>query len=1145
MSLDRLNRIIKIIANDSDNLLKGLIDNKEELSDNKEELSDKLVEEITNPQEPKLDPKDIPGTVKEIKVPKGQIPMFPSGSEAEALQEVQVIAPQKAIYSICPICKSKNDPVEKTPSRLTYRVQCEKCPKLYNRIRKLIEDQGLSEEEAINAASTDRYSPNILRQVWENSGLSDISQSSIEKQEPNLRTKVENILRYRLNVKRDDSGKITTDYQGFPIPLEKPKYFTTFDLSKKLRWSPDHLVDFLESKGFSPLPIGGMGKSDMPGHQPPEQEQTENENKLRELQVMLRKITKTNEVKNEIKNEIMQTIDKIRKAEAAGDKEKVSYLESFIKKLRKQLGELEGLPSPESNALKDQIENKINELQKVISEEQKQQTTVPRFKTSWLNVWNIEKIQGAIKERVEEIIKVIEPIEKAIYFGRRMRYYEKTQKAAEEAKEQLSLELKQLSANYDAFDRKQFARLIQLREIEDEKELAKKEKEFGIQLKILEKSYGKELDRFLKLRENILFRLEKAEERSQKSKEAAEAYADKFVLLTSKFGYKWTDGEEKNEVLDNLEKIIESKTSKASLKAFVKMAIEEEQLELWKEDKKKELEPMSGIHFFEAGKEVVPEPKVIEKEPEEETVPEPKAAPFRRPTNIADFGKGKGSYKYKFDINELSDGKITNKRSVTGKFQFTPGYRYPDIEQALESKIQELAKKHNISDNSYVKITVTSKDTSRSYSFSTRNGKINWMGTNEVKRHLVKNQPDVAQMLNNGLISLNDLVEINGKLYEKSYLEKGYGEEGKKEKRPFVPKTQEKHVESIKSRIERKVKKLLSNPTYAPIIENLKKQLESKTITEDEFNEKVLQEDIKAKKTTMEEEKEEFIIPPPTMSSVKPMEEKEMTKCPYKGCGASIQKGAPTCWKCKSPIASQKTVLKVVRTNMRLELESEQINPITRTKEMVTKVIYPPRYSLVTIELDSNGEPISAKCEQLGFEKREGHTKNVPNYPEVWSEAGDLIKEILNNPKYSEEDKKEVKENKNKFYELLIEEKVRIGEIEPEKAKKLKPWSSTLPRVTAPLSNEKGHIKPCKKCPSKVTGPFDAAKLKDTCSEIAMAIKSLTKPMSNVFPYEELRLVTEKEFKQTPQKVTETKPWWLADDKKASRMDKIVKLMNK
>lgn len=465
---------------DPNEWLNKLLEEKTEEPKKEEEPKEEEPKEYKPPE-----PLELPGQLKEVEYPE-QVPMFPEGQEVPFKK---VFTPSFALFSECPTCRTKIDPIElpKGSKRYLYREECPRCRQLYRRINELVE-KGSSPEEAINTISTIRYGKDILKKIWDTQGHTNIIDEPLQKDiTPSIYRKVEDALRFRLNVKRDKEGNIVYGPQGFPIPEFPPKYITTYDLAKKLKWNPDYLVEFLESKGFSPIPFGGIKGTD-------------------------------------------------------------------------------------------------------ISQ---------KFNTSWYNVWNLDKIKGAIEKRQEEV--------KAMYFGRRSHYFEDLAKKSSSLQEKLKKEKKQLKSSLEPIKRKAFQLLFQYRNADyNEKEALQNriQRTLGYNAEALENKYGNDLDKYMRLQQVKNEQIEKAKEEEIQAKKSAEDYANRFIEFTSNMGYTWTDNKgnkvlNKDELLAEIEKSVNLPKSEASIKYIIRKGAE--QIPLWEEEKeeKEEEKPLSGIHFFE------------------------------------------------------------------------------------------------------------------------------------------------------------------------------------------------------------------------------------------------------------------------------------------------------------------------------------------------------------------------------------------------------------------------------------------------------------------------------------------------------------------------------------------------------------------
>jgi len=970
------------------------------------ELPEQLKEEVQYPVQPSLFP--------------GEAPTYPAGIPFK-----KIYSPSFSMSKQCPICKSKLDPIEQLKGKITYREECPKCKYIYNRMQKLVQNQNLTPQEAINFVFNEkhkRYNPDALKTIWESGGnISILDEPIIRNEKPGISTRVHDFLRFNLNVKKNVDGNIIYNKHGFPIPLQPPKFFTTHELAKKLEWHPDHVVEYLEGYGHSPLPIGGISRGVVPNFPPPERDMTENERILRSKQKLLDKLTYPEKTIDGYKSELASLKKELSQFETPGGPEmemglstkkrsqpigspeqrraRALEIKEHAPIIMKQIQEVQQIANRTPLEYKQQLEREIKELGATIKQEQKEEIGRERFKTSWYNVWNLDKIKGDLKERLIRIEQVIKPLKKLQYFGSKYLYFDQLADKAAKKKIQDSWSNEgsyligsrvKGSDNYiykarkedgqnidpvleknkeekdrywvrenkdmktakieslDPYKRKAFKLLQVLQQAKNASELAKLERKFKITKKSLEKHYGKSLDMFLSELAFIEKEAKVAAETEQENLEKAEDYFNRFRDISSLMGlHKWKDpdtGEsiKTPEIMDKIDDILgihtESIPKRGSL--YFRQAADPKQLSLWEEEEEKEEEEPprgSSIHFFGPGTQHKPV-QIMEKDPIESI------APTKKP-----------------------------------------------------SKKEE------------------------------------------------------------------DEDEMEVKLPEHKFIE-------------------------------------------------------------------------------------------PTPSEEK--EPQEFTKtCPYSGCGAKISEDATQCWKCKTPMDTKNTVQKVVKGTIRITQEVERKDPITGeiTKEKVT--FYPPKFSLITIGLNAEGKPQSVECRELPYSKRPG-SRPVPSHNNIWEEAQKEIKEMLESPDYSDEQKKKIKDRSKYAYELLFKQKQEEGEIHS----KTNPWQKQMPAIGVPritkqqvkrpgLSNiEVTKYKGCDKCPDKMFGPFTKEKLDMMCPEMIKGLKSMTKSVANVWPYKEVRHITEKEREagQGPEgKKTESRPYYYADDKTASRFDKILALSQK
>jgi hypothetical protein len=1096
-------------------------------------------------EEEEIAQRPIPGEVIETEVPE-QMPLFP-GSEQEFMPFVKKLAPGGIAFVECPVCGARNDPLEllkgEKGKSFQTREECANCQKLYIRMNKLTEDEGMTPEEAIaEVARTSRYDKPILTQIWESSGSTDISEEEQQlNPQPSDRDRAKFLLEKVLNIKRRPDGEPLTDAFGNPRPLSKQRYVTLYHLAKKLRWEPDHLLNILEDAGKKVMvPIAG--KTDVPETKPAlERDLTDAERAYRILQVQL---SKTKEP-----------------------------------------------------LLRGEIEAKMTALEKEM-ESEKAEPSKKRFKREWYNIWDMKAIEDVIKNRMEEVETIIMPIEKAIYFGSQARRYAAAAEKAAQEKERLENMKTSLKENLDAFTLKSFQRLYKFRTAKNARERTRLQIEFGISQEVLERSYGKSLDSYLNMHGRLERRIANQEQREISSTEKSDSFAERFQDYTTEMGYEWFDevtGEpiiNSDEIFNSMMGFIDEKTGEIpqeptekkraeEIQNIMKTADspEEDQLSLWEEEKIPDTETAFGPEPREIPKPEPPETKKPELEPEPEEVDPEETKP-----KLWQFGNVQGIYNYKISVLSADGQKNPKLPRMAGKMKFTPGYKYESLQKALEDKVPGLLKKYNLGsfDNASILITVSFKPRSQSYLVKIVNGNIKWLGNHGVKKQLLEAYPELKKEWQLGLLKIEDLVELNGTLLEKSVLEKGYvGPTEEKKVMKTKPTIKEKHKPKVKSAPKKQVLQEKLQAVEKELAVSPSKELENqKTKLLDELEEIGYEEELQ--ETEFKPEESPFYTP-----IVPGKEEEKLPRksCPYPGCEGYVYEGGDYCPTCNSPIDTETKINKIVLTF--IPKNEEIIDPNTGTpiinpetgeaeKERVGSI---PQYSLVTIQM-KNDEPQWAECSQLTSK-----TKKHVAFPNVQRMVDSFIKK-LDGSEYAEEQKKMVTtlmENdmtiakkhdeldniemqlqgadgaeqerlnkrkgaiidslksyinikKSKLYENAVN---KLSELErlPENAK---PWTYELISVSAPGTS-------CQKCPDRIQGPFNEDKLKAVkCWAVKKAILSLTKstPQPNVWPYHKFRSVTEKEKerakKEPARKRIDVSPWWRADDKFASRFEKII-----
>jgi hypothetical protein len=790
-----------------------------------------------------------------------------------------------------------------------------------------------------------------------------------------------------------------------------------------------------------------------------------------------------------------------------------------------------------------------------------------RYKATYLSIWNWAQVKPVFAEWIKELEEKIIPEEKVERAKGSIQRITEALESSKSQQETIEEELKILAK--DAPNKK-FLRLLRAFRQASPEEIDSLKKKYKVTREMLEKKYGKELDYFVKLvehRQTILGKISKKRSELQKRLEQRKSWL--FKLLEQQ-GYKFnidteiaekekddelkeleaelggTTSEEQEEVSE-LEKELTSRLNVLhSLLRFSAVPFGPKQLGLFgdepEEEEGKFLEPKVK-ELFQKPFEPVQGPR---QEPEEKPIiPELKPEIIKPKKIIHDpFGTTKGRYKIYF----ISfDPATKEKKNLNGVFEYTPGARSKNVEEALKKRVTDkfntlLVETHGLTPGSYVKAIVSDPAlNTNTYSFNIdKDGKMVWHGTKvedrRRKQKLLEYQPDLKLQWVNGLIKIDDLVEVDGKLIEKERLEKGYIS-------PEEEKPKAKQIE--RSEIIKRVPK-------PKRIDILRKKKELGIISEDEISElnelEIAQKDqerieeLSAKKDLTSEEKlelenlknlyedTEFSPSEKPIPEATELSSKEFTrKCPYPGCGAKVPDNAEMCWKCKSPIAKNELRKVVVRRVAKRELITKQVrDPITNqiTMEPEEKVTVFPIHSLVTLTTDDDGKPVSARCEKLSVSYKEtGGTKKVPAFPKIMKEIQSAIDKINKDPKYTAEQKEKAKSKINEIYQRKVTE--QSGE-SPWKTIKPKTLQAGLPRDI------------CEDCPGEIKAPFEGA-----CGDINAVLKSLDPNEKVPYGYTILDYEKARHIAEAPEKTH--RPWTTdkmpdAKDGKFARFDSIMKL---
>lgn len=902
--------------------------------------------------------------------------------------------------------------------------ECKKCKNLYNRMRRKTDFYKRSPEDAVRELSAETsYAYNILKKIWNTLGVTPLTTENVEEfDNPSLSKQVEDMLWYRFNAERDEkTGEPKTDERGLPIPLRKPLYYSTKQLALGLRLTPELFV---------------------------------------------------------------QKIDEYNTGKDEKDWVRPAYSADIVSdRTHKQWG---------------------------------------RYKATYLSIWNWQRTKPAFAEWIRELEEKILPMEKT---ERTRASIERMETALEDSKSQLETAREQLKLLDETPSRKYLKLLQAFREATDAQR-ALLEKKYKVTQDKLEKAHGRELDYLLKQRELqrekaafILESRKKLQEKLEKRKEwlfklyekkgyqftvekevAAKEKEAEFKELEAEFGgagTMTTEEEELEQELIGMARIRElDRLLKLSAKPFQPglFGDEPEPSDDPHEKLRKMLDPSGrGTPLFQGPQptpEMEPEPEPEPVEPEMGPFPERGAVPLKpRRTYKDPFGTVKGRYQISFSA---VDPVTKEKKTLRGRFEYTPGARSKNVEEALKKRITDkfqalLVSEHGLGPGTYVKALVTDPETrTKPYSFKIgEGGEMVWFGAaveeRRRKRELLEYQPELKSMWVNGLITLDDLVEVDGKLVEKEVFEKGYVEPpAQKLLKPKEFKPVDPHVSVIAPKKR---------------IDMLRRKEEAGIITEDEKFELHNLEDIERDMARIEELSAKEVLTPeeekelaelrdlhgkvefdpsirakevPESGEREPVEFTRM--CPYQGCGAKIPEDARTCWKCKSPVAQNEIRKSVMKRIWKKEVV-EVKNPTTGQVEYEEVSKSWPVFSLVTIKTDKRGRPVAARCEKLRANRPKVKTKG-PLFPDIMESLQKALGKIEKDPKYTPKQKQHAKDRLKELYEKKVEEEqsgaAAWGTVDSYKTR------AGLPHDV------------CEDCPGVVKAPFEGA-----CDEIRVVLQSM------------------------------------------------------
>jgi len=536
------------------------------------------------------------------------------------------------------------------------------------------------------------------------------------------------------------------------------------------------------------------------------------------------------------------------------------------------------------------------------------------------------------------------------------------------------------------------------------------------------------------------------------------------------------------------------------------------------------------------------------------------------------FGNQKGVYEVAF---EWRGDYEWSPPAWYGKFRHSPERSKRNFEDLIKNKIEARFTKSLLktmkSDNpnfpdttekKYVRVTVIEPFTEekRIYSmlFNRLTGKFNWKSTTveerkEKQRRLKLPEHKELKILHehidprgDSMLSLDDLILV--------------GKNGLKNiKEPFEEKVRPP------SKLISKKPRMPKERGESPVVQKQKEQFEALS-PEDQEYEKGLFIDGEASKYALYFKNELGLEQDPESKEPRGMGEKTIPesmkeeikklevsgKCPH--CDAAILGGETYCTNpdCKHPTEKGKKHL-IVEEYMTWKEEREKKDrrgkPIynSLTQEVETEEIRRrvPSYSLVTISFHKNGKPKSASCQkvnsQMGTKTDTGGQRNRPRFRDIWNKAKEEYAEKL---KLSKKDVRQALIQKRQEAYVTQSQKEHPG---------ANPYSyGRLPKVSPPKSrtdiSQKARKDPKATERAKCRGwpLFREQKLprnleKIECVTVQAAVKFvLGEPLpagARVWPYEEVTDVQQ----QDPTR-SYTTPEFAADDKKASRFDRVYKL---
>lgn len=205
-----------------------------------EEEPDEFEEEPEAEEEPKeIEPVD------EEPVPDEEKVEMPSSLETETPVETEEYSgvlkkysPGAILAKTCPTCHYDNRPI--------YTKECQNCKKVYNNLKNFIsmkrkQDPKYSYNQAFEefASKFKHITPKAMAEIYWTKGETPLKE--VNEIEYSPRKHLEDVIWYRLNVKKDKNGEPILDKYGMPVPLDEKKYFGTPELTEALHLSPEML----------------------------------------------------------------------------------------------------------------------------------------------------------------------------------------------------------------------------------------------------------------------------------------------------------------------------------------------------------------------------------------------------------------------------------------------------------------------------------------------------------------------------------------------------------------------------------------------------------------------------------------------------------------------------------------------------------------------------------------------------------------------------------------------------------------------------------------------------------------------------------------------------------------------------------------